>query len=401
MSLAHIDTMPIVADQEGSAAEFGGGAAGDLEISLMLDVTGSMCNDGEGPCTSSAKLDALKSAAIKLVETVVWEDQTKYTSKVAIVPFSTRVRVAQDGDSSNVMNTFTGLPAKWSGWYKMCTAGSGSGGSEDGGNWSCSKYQTQSVSNWKVMPCVTDRFKNSGWTFNLTEDAPGNGSFLNAHDGSRMVQGPDSTTTKATTATGTKKSDPATHWNYEPNGTCYDVANSNQVLPLTNDIDALKSKISGLEAYGSTAGALGTAFSWYALSPNWASVWGGNSAGKNYNLLKEKNDTGAPKLRKIAILMSDGAYNTYRGWKDQDQKLVSDAAKALCTNMKAKGIEIYTVAFALDNLTVGEKETAKATMKACGTDIEHFYESVDINQLTKDFEAIGNKVSSANVRLTK
>lgn len=401
MALANINTMPLVADNEGSAAEIGGGAAGDLEISLMLDVTGSMCDDGVGPCTSSAKLDALKSAAVKLIDTVVWQDQSKYTSKVAIVPFSTRVRVAQDGDTSNVMNTFTGLPATWSGWYKMCTSGSGSGGSEDGGNWSCSKYQTQSVSNWKVMPCVTDRFYNSGWTFDLTEDAPNTGKFLNAHDGSRMIQGPDSSSTKATSAVGAKKADPATHWNYDWNGTCYDVANANQVLPLSNDATALKAKINGLEAYGSTAGALGTAFAWYALSPNWTSVWGGNSAGKNYNLLSQTNANGAPKLRKIAILMSDGAYNTYRGWKDQDQVFVSNAAKSLCTNMKAQGIEIFTVAFALDNLTVKEKETAKATMQACGTDVEHFYESIDIDQLTKDFEAIGNKVSSASVRLTK
>ena len=146
LTLANITTMQLVAENEGSAAQFSGAAVGDLEISLMLDVTGSMCDDGVGPCTSSAKLNALKSAATKLIDTVVWEDQTKYTSKVAIVPFSTRVRVAQNGDTSNVMNTFTGLPATWSGWYKMCVSGSGGGGSEDSGNWSCSRDQTQQVS---------------------------------------------------------------------------------------------------------------------------------------------------------------------------------------------------------------------------------------------------------------
>ena len=80
---------------------------------------------------------------------------------------------------------------------------------------------------------------------------------------------------------------------------------------------------------------------------------------------------------------------------------MSDAAKALCANMKAQGIEIYTVAFALDSLSVSERETALDTMKACGTDVSYFYESINIDQLTDAFEAIGNKVSSSNLRLTK
>ena len=33
------------------------------------------------------------------------------------------------------MNKLTGLGASWSGYYKICTSGSGSGGSETGGNW--------------------------------------------------------------------------------------------------------------------------------------------------------------------------------------------------------------------------------------------------------------------------
>jgi hypothetical protein len=128
------------------------------------------------------------------------------------------------------------------------------------------------------------------------------------------------------------------------------------------------------------------------LSPNWKSVWGGSSQAKAYSLLKDMNDTGSPKLRKIAILMTDGVYNTYRGWKDQDIKLQSTNAIAMCAEMKKKGIEIYTVGFGLNELTAKEKAVATATLKSCGTDIAHFYSSINTAELVKAFETIGKKV---------
>ena len=404
MGLLNYPTMALFADAaaSGSSAKVGtAGPAGDLEISLMLDVTGSMCDDGNGPCTSSKKLDALKQAAAKLVDTVVWPDQSVYTSRVAVIPFSTRVRVAPDGTNSSTMNQLTNLGPTWSGYYKMCTASTGGGGSEGPGNWTCTKYTTSYYNNWKVMPCVTDRFYDSSWTFEFTDTAPGPGFWLNGHDGSRMTLGPDSSATKATSALGAKKGDPATHWNYESGGTCYDVANADEVLPLTNDTTTLKSRIAGLEAYGATAGVLGTAFAWYMLSPDWKDVWTGQSQPKDYALLSQKNASGKPKLRKIAILMTDGVYNTFRGWKDQDKTVLATAAKTMCSAMKAKGIEIYTVGFALDELSSADKATATDMLQNCGSDIAHFYQSFDIEQLQAAFKSIGNKVAQTSVRLVK
>ena len=58
----------------------------NLEVSLMLDVTGSMCD----PCT---KISALKTAAKDLIDIVVWDDQSQYTSRVALAPFADAVNV--------------------------------------------------------------------------------------------------------------------------------------------------------------------------------------------------------------------------------------------------------------------------------------------------------------------
>ena len=79
--------------------------------------------------------------------------------------------------------------------------------------------------------------------------------------------------------------------------------------------------------------------------------------------------------------------------------MVSDHAKDVCAAMKAKGIEIYTVGFALDQLTPAEATIARATLQACGTDASHFYETLDVPQLQTAFRAIGSKM--AGLRLTR
>lgn len=57
-----------------------GGA--DIEVSMILDITGSM---------SGSRITALRAAAKDLVEIVVNDDQTPYYSKVAMVPYSVAV----------------------------------------------------------------------------------------------------------------------------------------------------------------------------------------------------------------------------------------------------------------------------------------------------------------------
>ncbi len=92
--------------------------------------------------------------------------------------------------------------------------------------------------------------------------------------------------------------------------------------------------------------------------------------------------------------MTDGGSNTYRGWKGQDQQTVSNYAIQVCTNMKAQGIEVYTVGFALDQLSAKEARIARATLQACGTDVSHFYETLTVPQLQAAFQDIALQMSS-------
>jgi Flp pilus assembly protein TadG len=170
-----------VKTQQKVAFNAGGGSGSTLEVSLMLDVTGSMCADGQGPCTASAKMDALKKSAKDLVNIVVRDGSN---ARVAVVPFSTRVRVGGSNDptAAPLMKKLTNLDAKWTGWQNACTASTGGGGSESGGNWTCTQTAPEHEVNWKVMPCVSDRTGPN----QFTDEAPGANNWLNAHAGNRF-----------------------------------------------------------------------------------------------------------------------------------------------------------------------------------------------------------------------
>jgi Flp pilus assembly protein TadG len=404
LNLVGISELPVTSTNEAAlprASISGGGNGGNLEVALMLDVTGSMCNDNNGPCKTGTKIDALKDAAKDLVKIVIQGDTSTSTSRVALVPFSTRIRLARDGQGASLMKSLTNLNATWSGWYRTCeqSTGTGSTTSESSGVWQCLRYGASSATNWKVMPCVTDRAINGSNGFNTSDDLPEAGRWLNAHDGTRIPLSGDSSDTALTSGLGASSSDPSTNWNFDPDGTCSDIREGNEVMPLSADKDALIDRIDGLDAYGSTGGALGTAWAWYMLSPKWNTIWTGDSVPGDYADLTTRLPSGAMKLRKIAILMSDGVYNTVRGWKDQDQQTVSNHAKALCTNMKSKGIEIYTVGFALNELPSSQQAIAIDMLRSCGTDVQHFYNSTSSNDLKVAYRDIALKISK--LRLTR
>ena len=179
----------------------------------MLDVTGSMCNDGVGPCTTGTKMDALKTAAKDLVNIVVMDDQSQFKSRVALVPFAQRIRVAagwpgrsldEEHDQSRTRHGAAGA--------NICTSQTITGtvidenGTSDTG--SCDTYETEQLTNWQIRPCVTERFYDSSWTMDFTDDAPGTNAWLNAETGRRFPISRDSASTPFTSGLGQTRADP-------------------------------------------------------------------------------------------------------------------------------------------------------------------------------------------------
>ena len=287
----------------------GGNSKINVELSMMLDVTGSM---GWG----NNKLGTMKDAAKDLIDIVVWADQSKYTSKVALVPFSRYVNVG-------------------TAFFQKATGVNGTNG-----------YKT----------CVKERSGSERYT----DAAPG----------------------------------PGQYFKYKYSSHCK--PSQSPIMPLTSNKADLKARIDGFQAAGGTAGHLGTAWAWYTLSPNWNDiVWTGDSRpaayppGYNAATSAEREAAyTAAKLKKIAVLMTDGDYNTwYSGSSSSTQ------AMAQCDAMKSNGIEVYTVGFELPS------QSAKGLMEYCATDTAHFYDATDGDKLRMAFRDIALKV--ATLRLSK
>ena len=112
-------------------------AGSHVEVSLMLDTTGSM---------GGSKMDDLKAAAKDLVDIVVWDDQSNYTSRIALAPFSRYVNVG-----TTYFNAITGTTATGSADQRTCV-----------------KERS-----------TTDRY---------TDAAPGSGNYFNYYTGSNTCQ---------------------------------------------------------------------------------------------------------------------------------------------------------------------------------------------------------------------
>jgi len=339
LAFANVRSLPIEVTAT-AVLDAGGEGSSNLEVSLMLDITGSMSGD---------KIADLKDAAKDLVTIVIWEDQSEYTAKVALAPFSAAVNAGSLANSIAI-NTAATVQFRFN----------------DGNN-----------RTWRrAGNCVVER---TG-TNRFTDIAP----TANANKLLRV---------------------------YTSSGTC---ETSNPVIPLTSNKTTLETAIDSYVASGTTAGHLGTAWAWYLLSPNWASIYPAASQPGSYADLSATGSNGQARLKKIAILMTDGEYNmeycnsstssvTGVAIPDRNSNPSNSAkanctaangsattqARSLCTGMKATGIEVYTVGFQLG----GSGSTAYQTLSQCATDADHFYNTTDGAELKQAFRDIAIKIS--------
>ena len=110
-------------------------AGNSIEVSLVLDVTGSM-GDSVGTGT---KISNLRDAANSFVDTVVWSAQTPYYSKVALSPFSEGVNMGSSAAANSARGTLTA---------GTCTSPG------------CANYKFNYGGNsytWPATNCVTER----------------------------------------------------------------------------------------------------------------------------------------------------------------------------------------------------------------------------------------------------
>ncbi len=282
----------------------------NLEVAMMLDVSQSM--NGNTDVAGTTKMEAMQDAAKSLIDTVIQSTQTPYTSRVGLVPYSSAVNV-----------------------------GTGSVGGVT---------IFKKVTNFNITGSWTSVVERSG-SAQFTDDAP--------------------TTNKYFGEFRTKKNSAMGDFAWYVQGMSSNTPSSGaKVRSLSTDKDSLKSTINSFAASGTTAGHVGTAWSWYLLSPNWSSIWTGTSLPNAYG-------TGTTKA---VVLLSDFDMNSYYVSGSNS----SQQTQTLCTNMKNAGIVIYTVGYNVDTTI----PAAVDLWNNCASDPSKVYSANTVSQLLAAFQSI-------------
>lgn len=395
--------------------------ANSLEIALVLDVTGSM---------AGSKITDLKLAAKDLIDTVVWVDQSQYYSKVAIIPYSMGVNAGTyaaqvrgavptksiTGATKANPVVITSANHGFSNGDKIFITGV-NGMTQINNNLSNSATATTSPKYW----VVANRTANS-FTLTRSDGSQASGKNWSSYSSSGtihcMVNGceyqffTDATNTADVFRTSTCVSErigTQAYTDAAPSaallGRNYPAANnpclSSTILPLSPDKTALKNKIDSLTTSGSTAGQIGIAWGWYMISPNFSYLWPGATAPAPY---------GTPETIKIAVIMTDGEFNTAycNGIISKDSGSGSgnagdhincnatngsalSQALQMCTAMKQAGITIFTVGFELDT------QAAKDLMTQCASGPTYAYLASNGAALQEAFRSIAVNISRLRI----
>jgi len=478
-----------------SASSVADQAGTDLEVAVVLDITGSMAGQ---------RIADLKLAAADLVDIIVRDEQTPYYSKVALVPYSNAVNLG--GNAGDVRGAVVGgtsiADANWrSGTGKAITGAnktnavmvhsnghgfvngdrvyiSGVGGmtqinnkqftvsSATANNFRLSGVNGTSygtyTSGGTVTKCATaacevvvtsnahglatgahafvtgvngmtqiNNAANTTWvvtklTANTFALNGSNGPSYSAYTGSGAAHctvagcdylrfdnasSPSAQRVFAISTCVSERTGANAFTDEAPTttrlGRVYPAASNPcpaaQVVPLSSDKAALTATINGLTTAGSTAGHLGAAWGWYMLTPEFGYLW--PAAGRPANL--------STQLRKIAVLMTDGDFNTpycngvigrdagsgsgsvsdHIGCNAPNGSSFSQAAQ-ICTNMKAAGVTVYTVGFEVAN-----GSQAQQVLNQCASSSGHAYNASSGAELRDAFRDIATAISL--LRLTQ
>lgn len=337
----------------------------NLEMVLAIDTTGSMADSG--------KMASAQSAA-RLAVTTMLGDSSGGVTYMGLVPFNETVNVGNTGVTRAWLDTMTAPQPPFS------------------------------TSQWQG--CLMERKFGVGGAYQLDDTPP---------DGSHkfMAYG----ATKAVKNGNTWK--PA----YVQNGDSYmkpqDGCPLSSVMFLSGNATAMTQAINNMKASGSTMIASGLLWSWRMLSPAWRGTtgWGDSKLPQNTSIT----------LNKVVVLLTDGDNAIWRSstsspsyfyspfgdaahvpvWGDLtgqnnaiadrlvwNNLLTTDAAyiPALCNQMKAAGIIIFTIPFgnSISNNTA-------AMLRSCASDPSKYLRSLTNDQLQTSFRTVINTLSELTI----
>jgi Flp pilus assembly protein TadG len=305
-----------------------------IELALVLDNTGSMAN--------SNKMTNLKTASKSLLKIMKDAAITTDQIRVSIVPFNTQVRIARSFKDETWM--LYGLPRNVTcSWNKQdCYVNNTNIYVYDTGNLTCDSngrtcsYKTITKSIWSgtSQGCITDRDQNYDTT---------DGGVFSA----------------------SAQQYPA-FW-------CAQTSLA-EAMPLSSDWTALDARIDTMTPAGNTNVTIGAVWGWATLTQSAP--------------FTEAKPATEPNLKKYMILLTDGD-NTENRFTATGST-IDARTKLACTNIKAAGINLYTIRVIDGNADL---------LKGCATSPSMYYDVQNASQLDPIFKAIASEISA--VRLTQ
>jgi hypothetical protein len=344
-----------------------------LELSLMLDVSGSM---------GGQKIIDMKAAAQDFLDIVMPSDLAVDNRRVGLVPFSDRVNVGAYAPTATGYEPTAQIQTGWTtnivfdtsstDWLSLSSCGSRVRTVTEFSGYSTTQAQTHCRNSYQTrvrsgqtqyrtprtddvdVPVFSTRFLRTCVTERqgaerYTEAAPGSGKYVGVHS-------PGSSLSSQYSSSQNNCSIP-------------------EIKTLTTDKQSLKNHIASFGTYNGTAGHTATAWSWYMLSPEWNRFW---TQGEG-DVAEYDN----PEVIKAAVLMTDGEYNS--NWVNPT---ASEQAVALCTAMKAKGITVYTIGF---DMSTDPQNLARQTLVSCASPGKYYF-PYDGEALREAFTEIGNSL---------
>jgi Mg-chelatase subunit ChlD len=157
-----------------------------------------------------------------------------------------------------------------------------------------------------------------------------------------------------------------------------DVGCGSEVLRLTTNRSQIDQTISSLVATGETYIPSGLIWGWRTLSPD-----APYSDATAYS--------GAAVARKVLILMTDGANTRSPNYPDHEGYDVTTANTLMaetCTAIKAQKINVFTVAFNVND------QAAKDRLSACASSPAQFYDAPTADALKTAFGKVGQTLSA-------
>ncbi len=352
------ETMNIESD---TAVSYG---VGNVEVAMVLDVTGSM---------NGSKLTALKASAnLGISQILGVNTDTSEKARISIVPYARGVNVGADLSKYVFADYFYETsdapifdPVRFE---------------SDGVGYDWSTFQDS-------FPACSDLDPDAKcWEF-VTESNGVNSDYC-ASDRKAPTGGKSYQYTDANPSRGMISRDARLKENRCP---------SAEVIPLTSAESTLTDAINAFSAGGVTAGHIGLQWGWYTISHDWEDYLPDGSKPGDHT------DPDA-ELDKYLIMMTDGVYNTAYADVDYTNQpgSVKKAASyshfsSLCTAIKNDGITIFSIGFYLND------ENAKTALDNCATqdteNVTYYFDVDSASELEDTFSDIAKTIQS--LRLTQ